>query len=344
MKHWVTLLSIALVAGSASAKPEATRQASMTNGIRSVSKADSGKNTVYGYIMPMTFTKDEIGKMFEFVVDSPKPVVIQMWNGLISKTDTEWEKRRGFMGASGEPSKTPSFKFLAEKGSVTLMVLATLPPGSRPEPFYISYGKEVRTPTEQDKAEVQKAAAQAALARERAAQAKRPFFTDFIAKATDGKPLNTKQLRGRVILIDFWASWCGPCMEEMPNLVEIWNSYRGQEFEIVGISLDQDQAAMVQAITDTGMGWRQVFDGKGWDAELADKYGIKSIPASYLLDGTGRIIARDLRGPALAKAVASAVEANKVMLESIRSMEDAAEKAKESAKESADTLKSDAEK
>jgi len=123
MKHWVTLLSIALVAGSASAKPEATRQASMTNGVRSVSKADSGKNTVYGYIMPMTFTKDEIGKMFEFVVDSPKPVVIQMWNGLISKTDTEWEKRRGFMGASGEPSKTPSFKFLAEKGSVTLMVL-----------------------------------------------------------------------------------------------------------------------------------------------------------------------------------------------------------------------------
>ena len=102
-----------------------------------------------------------------------------------------------------------------------------------------------------------------------------------------------------MVLVDFWATWCGPCVDELPNVLAAYKKYHGQGFEIVGISLDEDQAKLTSFLKEQGMTWAQFFDGKGWENKLAVKYGVESIPATFLLDGEGTIIAKNLRGPAL---------------------------------------------
>ena len=108
-------------------------------------------------------------------------------------------------------------------------------------------------------------------------------------------------------MIDFWATWCGPCVAEMPNVIQTYQKYHAQGFEIIGVSLDTDREKFLAFTGKMDMAWPQFFDGQGWDNKLAVKYGIMSIPASYLLDGTGKIIARDLRGKKLEQAVAKAL-------------------------------------
>jgi thiol-disulfide isomerase/thioredoxin len=132
-------------------------------------------------------------------------------------------------------------------------------------------------------------------------------FPGFSVPDVDGKPLSLADYKGKVVLIDFWATWCPPCRAEIPNVVATYKKYHSQGFDIIGVSLDQNRLKLVNFTKDKGMTWPQFFDGQGWENELAVKYGIEAIPATYLLDGNGIIIAKELRGAKLEQAVAKAV-------------------------------------
>jgi thiol-disulfide isomerase/thioredoxin len=135
-------------------------------------------------------------------------------------------------------------------------------------------------------------------------------FPDFNEKDLSGRPMSIANDKGRVVLVDFWATWCPVCLIELPNTLEVYEKYHGKGFDIIGVSLDEDQPTLESFIKEKGMAWPQYFDGKKWDNKLAMKYGVEAAPTTYLLDGTGKIIAENLRGPALEAAVANAL-ANK---------------------------------
>ena len=105
--------------------------------------------------------------------------------------------------------------------------------------------------------------------------------------------------KGQYVVVDFWASWCGPCRQEMPNVIANYERYHAKGFEVVGVSFDQKKDAWVKAVQQMGMRWPQMSDLKGWQCAASDIYGVRSIPASVLLDPQGKIIAIDLRGNAL---------------------------------------------
>lgn len=126
-------------------------------------------------------------------------------------------------------------------------------------------------------------------------------FPDFDEKDLEGKPLSIAKYKGKVVLVDFWATWCGPCVAELPNVLKAYQKYHDKGFEIIGISLDEDRDALTSFIKKKEMPWKQYFDGKGWQNKLARQYGVNSIPATYLLDGEGKLVKRDLRGEALAE-------------------------------------------
>jgi len=122
---------------------------------------------------------------------------------------------------------------------------------------------------------------------------------DFTQETPEGEELSLSDFRGKVVLIDFWASWCGPCRRENPNVVRMYNKYKDEGFEILGVSLDRDKSRWINAIEKDGLTWPHVSDLKGWQNEVAQTYGVRSIPHTILLDKEGRIIARNLRGPGL---------------------------------------------
>lgn len=128
-------------------------------------------------------------------------------------------------------------------------------------------------------------------------------FAPFKETATDGTVVDLAAYRGKVVLVDFWATWCGPCVAELPHVKEAYSKYHAQGFEIIGISLDQDGDKLAAFTKAKEMPWPQIFDGKGWQNKLAQAYGISSIPATFLLDRDGKIAAKGLRGDALAKKV-----------------------------------------
>jgi len=127
---------------------------------------------------------------------------------------------------------------------------------------------------------------------------------DFGQATPDGKLLKLSDLRGKVVLIDFWASWCGPCRRENPNVVKLYNAYKDKGFEILGVSLDRDRQRWLEAIAQDELTWPHVSDLQQWSNSAAQLYGVNSIPHTVLVDRQGKIIARNLRGDALAQKLA----------------------------------------
>ena len=121
----------------------------------------------------------------------------------------------------------------------------------------------------------------------------------FAGDSPEGESISLESLRGKIVLIDFWASWCGPCRKENPNVVRVYNQYKDQGFEILGVSLDKTKARWVQAIAADKLTWLHISDLKGWRSAFAKQYGVSSIPQTVLVDAEGKIMARNLRGKAL---------------------------------------------
>lgn len=122
----------------------------------------------------------------------------------------------------------------------------------------------------------------------------KPFELKFTA--VDGREVDVSKLQGKVVLIDFWATWCGPCVAELPNVLKAYKELHAKGFEIVGISLDSDKAELEGFVKAKGMEWPQYFDGKGWQNEISSKYGINSIPAMWLLNKKGMVVSTNARG------------------------------------------------
>jgi peroxiredoxin len=123
---------------------------------------------------------------------------------------------------------------------------------------------------------------------------------DFTQNDPNGKPVTLSSLTGKnILLIDFWAAWCGPCRAENPNVVKVYNEFKDKGFDILGVSLDRAAADWTKAIADDKLTWTQVSDIQYWNNAAAKLYGVNSIPASFLLDKNGVIVARNLRGEEL---------------------------------------------
>ena len=115
----------------------------------------------------------------------------------------------------------------------------------------------------------------------------------------EGKPIKLSSLKGKYVLVDFWASWCGPCRQENPNNVRLYNQYKNKGFEIYGVSLDKDKEAWKKAISDDHLNWIHVSDLQQWNSPVVKMFDIEGIPFTLLLDKDGKIIAKGLRGRAL---------------------------------------------
>ena len=127
--------------------------------------------------------------------------------------------------------------------------------------------------------------------------------------SANGDTIRLSSLKGKVVLLDFWASWCGPCRASNKNLVKLYPKYKAKGFEILGVSLDEDKTKWKSAVKKDKISWLQVIDaGGGWETRTAQSWGIMALPTSYLIDKNGKLIAMDLEGKELEKAVKELLE------------------------------------
>jgi peroxiredoxin len=127
---------------------------------------------------------------------------------------------------------------------------------------------------------------------------------DLTMNDVNGKPVSISNFKGKYVLIDFWASWCGPCRQENPNVVAAYNQFKNKNFTILGVSLDQDKAAWQKAIAKDNLSWTHMSDLKQWESAAVQAYGFDGIPFNVLVDPTGKIIASSLRGEELTRKLA----------------------------------------
>lgn len=126
---------------------------------------------------------------------------------------------------------------------------------------------------------------------------------DFESLSPTGQKIKLSDFRGKYVLLDFWASWCAPCREENPNIVEQYHAFKDKGFTVLGVSLDDSQSAWMKAVKDDKLDWTQVSELKRWDSEAGELYKITAIPSSFLIDPDGVIIGKNLRGAALSKSL-----------------------------------------
>lgn len=132
--------------------------------------------------------------------------------------------------------------------------------------------------------------------------------TNFTSKDVNGDEVSLNDFKGKYVLVDFWASWCGPCRMENPNVVKAYNKYKDKNFEILGVSLDQQKDDWVNAIRKDGLTWKQVSDLAGWQTPVVGAYAVRAIPANFLIDPQGKIIAKNLRGEELEKKLSEVLK------------------------------------
>lgn len=128
---------------------------------------------------------------------------------------------------------------------------------------------------------------------------------DIAFTAIDGREINLADMKGKVVLVDFWATWCVPCLKAMPGLKAVYDEFSERGFEIVGISLDSDREKLESYIEKEALAWPHYFDGKGWENDIAARYGIESIPSTFLIGPDGTIAATDLNETDLREQVAA---------------------------------------
>jgi peroxiredoxin len=132
----------------------------------------------------------------------------------------------------------------------------------------------------------------------------------FSQTTPDGKTVSLADYRGKFVLVDFWASWCGPCRAENPAVTKVYNEFKGRNFDILGVSLDDEKgrAKWLKAVADDQLAWTQVSDLKGWENAVAQRYHVRSIPQNFLIDPTGKIVAANLRGEELKTTLAKLIK------------------------------------